>query len=305
MSRPELDNRFEHFGGLAWIGFLICAALCLGRFLSRFIHGMPPGILLRFGFSFEGFVLLMLAWKYRTSVAACAMGVVLFIFNPISLVPLAHSWLGWQVVNAVGLISFIPVGMIVMTRGADKSRTFHNDREAWDMLRYYDDESYLIDDVGRWFRTSGEIDPADFWMILLWKANRAKGYHRDRLKRLSRGSFADAVRQISSQLREASTDKDRLRVLMMNWEFPVPTATAILTILYPDRFTVYDYRVREVLDLDYDLSQRTYSDQLWVDYKRFLETVKASAPAHLSLRDKDRWLTGKSYREQIESECAE
>jgi len=32
-------------------------------------------------------------------------------------------------------------------------------------------ENYLFDDVAARFATSGEIEPADFYMIVIWKAD--------------------------------------------------------------------------------------------------------------------------------------
>lgn len=51
--------------------------------------------------------------------------------------------------------------------------------------------------MGQRFRESGTLDPVDFYMMLAWKANRAKNYHRERLKRLSKSSFEYAVSQIA------------------------------------------------------------------------------------------------------------
>ena|SRR2546425_10517940 len=109
-------------------------------------------------------------------------------------------------------------------------------------LDYYDDETYLLR-VGERFRQTGKIEPADFYMILVWKANRAKNYHRDRLKDIAGGSFETAVSTIASELFSATEEKLRLEILLGKWKFALPTASAILTILYPKDFTIYDYRV--------------------------------------------------------------
>lgn len=36
-------------------------------------------------------------------------------------------------------------------------------------LKYFDDEAYLLDEVAPRFRETGHIDPADFYMMLIWK----------------------------------------------------------------------------------------------------------------------------------------
>ncbi|HEY1757709.1 MAG TPA: hypothetical protein VGG72_20220 [Bryobacteraceae bacterium] len=171
-----------------------------------------------------------------------------------------------------------------------------------DYLRFYDDEGYLLD-VGKSFRETGNIEPADFYMLLIWKANRAKNRHRDRLKRLADGSFRTAVSQIASALHATADRKHRLQMLMKKWEFALPTATAILTILYPDEFTVYDYRVCEEVRLPYT-PQASFSDDLWHRYEQFQAAVVDATPKQLTkLRDRDRFLIGRSFRKQLEADC--
>ena len=171
-------------------------------------------------------------------------------------------------------------------------------------LKFYDDEAYLLDVVGPRFLQTGELTAPDFYMLLVWKANRAKNFHRARLKSLvPSGVFQDAVAAIAEELYAAEHPEDRLRLLMTRWGFYLPTASAILTLLWPEEFTVYDYRVCELLGWGQHLAQRDYSDALWTDYQKFLRLVEANTPEGLSLRDKDRWLTGKSYREDVEREC--
>jgi hypothetical protein len=176
--------------------------------------------------------------------------------------------------------------------------------DSTDYLKFYDDEHYLLAEVGPRFRDAGIIDAADFYMILIWKANRAKTYHLKRLKSLVHGgTFQDAVNQIAASVKKSATGRERLRVLMADWWFSLPTASAILTILYPEEFTVYDYRVHDELGLNKDLSQRAFSYALWSEYEDFIRKVQEATPARLSLRDKDRFLIGRSIRNEVEADC--
>jgi hypothetical protein len=94
-------------------------------------------------------------------------------------------------------------------------------------LKYYDLEKYLFDDVREKFHRDGVIDPVDFYIILIWKANRAKNKTRDRIARAA-GSFSQAVKQISVSLYHAREPKARLKILMSPpWGFRLATATAI------------------------------------------------------------------------------
>lgn len=164
-----------------------------------------------------------------------------------------------------------------------------------DYLRYYDLEKYLFDDVRLKFIRSGVLDPVDFYMILIWKSNRAKNRTKDRLTRATE-SFEEAVKQISASIHQAGNPKAKLRILMSSpWHLRLPTATAILTVLYPTEFTIYDTRVCEELPAFKGLDDRLFSDRMWELYQRFKSAVEASAPSHLGLRDKDRYLWGKSF----------
>ncbi len=84
-------------------------------------------------------------------------------------------------------------------------------------------------------------------------------------------------------LRASGTPKRRLEVLMTEWKFRLPMATAILTVLYPTEFSVYDIRVCGQLGDFEKLAHRKFSDGLWSDYQRFLNAVKAATPRGLSL----------------------
>jgi hypothetical protein len=83
------------------------------------------------------------------------------------------------------------------------------------------------------------------------------------------------------------------------WEFALPTATAILAILYPDEFTVYDVVVCEEIDDQYR-PQLYGPDSAWNEYEEYHKKVAKTEPAELSLRDKDRFLTGRSYYKWLE-----
>jgi hypothetical protein len=101
-------------------------------------------------------------------------------------------------------------------------------------------------------------------------------------------------------LHDATTEKDKLRILMQNWGFRLATASAIATVLYPTSFTVYDFRVCEILKTNYGakdfryLAQRKFSDQLWREYIEFIDAVIVATPGLSTLRDKDRYLWGHS-----------
>lgn len=65
--------------------------------------------------------------------------------------------------------------------------------------------------------------------------------------KISGRSYRVAVSMLSHDLSKARSPEARLQVLMAGWKFRLPAATAILSVFYPDEFSVYDYRVCEEL----------------------------------------------------------
>lgn len=156
---------------------------------------------------------------------------------------------------------------------------------------------YLLDEVGPRFHTTGKIEPVDLFLIFSWKANRAKTKMRDKLKKLAKGNFNKATASIAAALSSAKDDKERLAILMRNWKFRLPMASAVLTVLYPDEFTIYDILVCKELKLKYR-PQMHFSEKCWTEYQHFKDLVCEKTPAHLTLREKDRYLRGQINSEE-------
>ena len=51
------------------------------------------------------------------------------------------------------------------------------------------------------------------------------------------------VKFLVSTIAKARDDKVRMRILIEDWAFRLPMASSILTVLYPNSYTVYDVRV--------------------------------------------------------------
>jgi CRISPR/Cas system CMR subunit Cmr6 (Cas7 group RAMP superfamily) len=75
-------------------------------------------------------------------------------------------------------------------------------------------------------------------------------------------------------------------------------ASAILAVCYPDDFALYDYRVRDQIANFQKLNTSNF-EKLWDGYQQYIRKVADLAPSDLSLRDKDRFLYGKSNTVQL------
>lgn len=168
-----------------------------------------------------------------------------------------------------------------------------------DFRQYYDLESYLFDTVGPRFTRQGHLSAADFFCIVIWKANRAKGKIARRLLAQGYDDLDVAVHALTSGLAQRTNARDRLRYLWEDWELRLPMASAILAVFYPNDFTVYDARVCDVLGEFHNLVNLVNFDNLWRGYQAYKRAVEESTPKDLTLRDKDRYLWGKSFYKQL------
>ena len=178
-----------------------------------------------------------------------------------------------------------------------------------DWLIYYDLEKYLFDVVHERLN-NGQFSPEDFFAIVLWKSNRAKGLIA---KGLTESKFTRLMTQIASCALSDEGDKERLKLLDDIEGIGLPIASAILTVWYPDRFTVLDYRVWEILRLGYeaDLEDEWPKwrgkkipegvPQTTEDYFKYLKVCKKvrEREGMLTLRDFDRATWAKSWHKDL------
>lgn len=158
--------------------------------------------------------------------------------------------------------------------------------------KYYDLENYVFNEVRKNFLKRKYLTAQEFFCIIIWKANRAKTKIKKKLSITN--SISKNVKKITEQIFKANNANDKLDILLKKWNFGMPMATAILSALYPDKFTVYDYRVREQLKL-----KNIYSSKGYFSY--FLPKIQAEARKNgVSLRETDKELWGKSFFEDLE-----
>jgi len=170
-----------------------------------------------------------------------------------------------------------------------------------DFSKYYDLEGYIFGEVAQRFRRDRCLSVFDLFSIVIWKANRSKSKIARRLSAKGESDLPSAVKSLTAEIAAAIDSKERLAVLIENWGFRLPMASAILSVLYPDDFTVYDARVCEILGDFADAQYKKFAD-LWPRYSAYIERVRSEVPEMATLRDKDRYLWGKSFELQLNSD---
>ncbi len=87
----------------------------------------------------------------------------------------------------------------------------------------------------------------------------------------------EIVIQRTKGLAAHGTPKEKLHFLMTGKNrFMLPMATAILSVLYPDDFTIYDYRVCEELKYTLNLGNITKFENLWEGYLKYKVCLKTT-----------------------------
>ncbi|MCX6764359.1 MAG: hypothetical protein NTU58_01490 [Candidatus Nealsonbacteria bacterium] len=162
-----------------------------------------------------------------------------------------------------------------------------------DYKKYYDLENYLFGEVKNNFKKHGYLTPEEFFCIVIWKANRAKSKIKDKIFKKGE-NLNKSIKKLTSQIFKASSNKEKLRILLEDWEFGLPMASALLTVLYPKNFTIYDVRVRNQFGIK-DFSGR--KNQIEKYFSEFLPKVKKQSGKNL--REKDKYLWGKSFFEDL------
>lgn len=167
--------------------------------------------------------------------------------------------------------------------------------------KQYNEESHLFEVINPRFCAQGWLDAYDLFFIVRWKSNRAISKISKKLVRIGGRDLHQVARLLTSQVYTASGPAERFNILCGNWELRLPMASAILTVLYPRDFTIYDVRVCNMLGAFHALGDRTNLESRWRGYREFCDAVTAAAPARLSLRDKDRWLWARSRHQDLTS----
>jgi len=164
-----------------------------------------------------------------------------------------------------------------------------------DFIKYYFLEDYLFKKVKNNFQKHGYLTPEEFFCIVIWKSNRAKTAIKRKL--LKFGDLRKTVKKLTIEISNTRGREQKLKLLLTSWKFSLPMATAILTVLYPNEFTIYDVRVRGQVGILKDFAG--HKNQVERYFDEFLPKVK-KASAQKGLRDKDRELWGKSFYESLE-----
>jgi hypothetical protein len=170
-------------------------------------------------------------------------------------------------------------------------------------LDCYDPEHRVFPDFSK-AREGPKLRKRDVLLILKWKLGRIRKLNSATINDENWAKINKAIEDGRNPERRC----DALKMLMKIRGIGLATATAILTVCYPDDFTIIDQRVLEELDLFptrlADPKSTNYNTDVWTpeDYiDEYLPKVrKYSELWRRTLRETDQALWGLSVSRQID-----
>ena len=133
-------------------------------------------------------------------------------------------------------------------------------------IELYDTEKFLFSVVGVLAKKRGFLLFDEFYRICMWKSARQK--QRYILNK-------NAVEEITKDAFQENSEEKKMRLLCSLEGVGVPTASALLTVVFPERYAVIDIRCMEMLrskKFNFKIS-KYISIKTWLDYLRIMRSI--------------------------------
>lgn len=132
-----------------------------------------------------------------------------------------------------------------------------------DLQKYvelYDIEKHLFNVVGLKASQRGYLTFEEFYKICMWKSVRQKqkyisAKNRERIEKVTRDAFAE------------QDEREKIQKLCELNGVGIPTASAILSVVFPEKYAVIDIRCLEILrDVFSQKLRKSISINTWLSY---------------------------------------
>ena len=173
--------------------------------------------------------------------------------------------------------------------------TLFDSQELRRLAALYDTESYLFETVSPRFTQTGTLSSYDFFAIIIWKSNRTKS-------KIARGlaSKGKTVETLMREVSKAWAPGDKVDTLLQVPGIGLAMASALLTVCYPDQFTVMDYRAWDTLRSNQAPGLPPRQPVTTAEYLQYcLASKELAQRMGLSLRDLDRALWAKDWEDDL------
>lgn len=163
--------------------------------------------------------------------------------------------------------------------------------------KYYFLEEYLFKEITNSFNKNHYLADEEFFSIIIWKSNRAK-------TKVLKGIIGSkkTIKQITGDIYINSENKEKLLEYLTNIDgIGIPIASAILSVCFPNDFTIADYRVgtsiKDILGIEIKTSYWTIPKYL--EYLKCCLEIKEKFNLK-TLRETDTALWGLSFKKDLD-----
>ena len=131
-------------------------------------------------------------------------------------------------------------------------------------LEFYNLEDFLFNKIGKRVKEKGYLDFDEFFAIAMWKSVRQKNNYlknKETIKSISKLAFVE---------------KDESKKMELLCSLPgvgVPTASAILTVVFPSKYAIIDIRCVEMLNRIGFKLPSVISVKSWIKYLEIMREL--------------------------------
>lgn len=138
-----------------------------------------------------------------------------------------------------------------------------------DLKKYialYDTEKYLFNTIGPIARKRGYLTFDDFYKICMWKSARQK-------QRYTKNK--QVIENITREAFGKKDEKEIIKILCDRLEgVGIPTASALLTVVFPEKYAIIDIRCLSVLREKFNLKISKYIlVNTWIKYLNIMREI--------------------------------
>lgn len=125
-------------------------------------------------------------------------------------------------------------------------------------IELYDTEKYLFEVISPKVKKSGYLSFNDFYQICMWKSARPKKRYLNN---------KESIESVTKRALLETDEGRRIKILCELDGVGIATASAILTIIYPEKYAVIDVRDLEELNkIIKNKIGKTISINTWINY---------------------------------------
>ena len=126
-----------------------------------------------------------------------------------------------------------------------------------DYLAFYNIENYLFNNIGVKAKKRGFLQFSEFFEICMWKSKRPKQRYLKNKK---------LVEKITKKAFFETDELNKIKLLCTLEGIGIPTASALLSVVFPKKYPIIDIRCLEQLKyLKYKIS-KYISEKVWIEY---------------------------------------